>query len=395
MLLCLLRYLRGYVSFSVSGRFPERFINIALRHNLRLWNVVMGDGSLTACMYMRDYRRIRRYARGAGVRTRVRERRGLPMLLRRYRDRMGLAVGAAAFVVSVFVMSLFIWSIDITGLNSVSESEMRSMLADNGVFIGAFKPATDAMGASRTIMLEDSRVGWMAINITGSYASVEIKEKSPSPEVEDISEPCNIKAKRDGRILSVNAEQGRTVLKEGSGVVAGQVIVSGVMDDQTGGVRLVHSKARVIAETTHKAEFRVPKSISAYVPTGEVKERRSISIFGATIPMTLGGVHTVGVLSDEISESPDPLGVTLPVELRTRRMYAIEQTRRELDDNSAKELLYREARLYEVFSLSCCTVTARDYRFISTADGFSMSVSFTCEEDVAFQDPIGVGEKTD
>ena len=389
MLLNLLRYLRGYVRFTVRGRYPERFINIALHNRLRLWSVERRDGEMTACMYMRDYRDIRRYARKSGVCLRVRDRKGLPMLLRRYSDRTGLIFGAAAFVITVFFMSLFIWSIDITGLDTISESEMRSLLRENGVSVGAFRPMIDDTGVSRSIMLSDRRVGWMAVNITGSYVSVEIKEESPSPEVESIVEPCNVKARRDGRIIRIDAEQGRTTLKEGSGVVTGQVVVSGVMDDQLGGVRLVHAKAVVLAETDYHTSFTIPKTVTTYHPTGEVKQRLTADVFGLKLPLTVGSVSTVDVLSDETAASPSPLNVTLPLSLFRRNLYAIEPREVSLDDNSAKELLLKEARLYEVFTLSDCTVTKRDYHFTASDDGYTLSADYTCTEDIAVQEKIG------
>jgi len=390
MILSLLRFLRGWVRFTVSGSYPERFINITLRNRIRLWDTRRCGETLTACMYMRDYLRVRRYARGSGVRLKVCERHGLPTLLRRYSDRVGLVIGAAAFVITVFVMSLFIWSIDVTGLKTVSESEMRSMLAENGVYVGAFKPFIDYQSVSRAIMLADSRVGWMAINAEGSYASAEIKEESPAPEVEDTDIPCNVKVKRDGRILRIDAEEGMTTVKEGSGVVEGQVVVSGVMEDQLGGVRLVHAKARVIAETAYHASFEIPSEIDVTVPTGETKRRLTADLFGLKIPLTVGGVSTADVLTDEVEEVPAPLDVRLPAGLLTRTVYALEIREQSLDDNSAKEILLTGARLYEVFALNQVTVTDRAYHFSGSDGGYALDVDYTCVEDVACQEEIGV-----
>ena len=389
MILRLLHYLSGWVRFSVRGAYPERFINIALRNRLRLWEVVRDGEVVTACMYMRDYRRVRGLARGAGVRLRITERQGLPTLLRRYSARTGLIIGAAAFVISVFVMSLFLWSVDITGLATISESEMRAMLAENGVCIGAFLPTLDEVGASRAIMLEDRRVGWMAVNVTGSYASVEVKEETPVPEIDDVSTPCNVKARRDGRILRIDAEQGTTAVKEGSGVVEGQMIVSGVMEDVRGGSRLVHAKAVVLAETYYHAEFSVPDALTLYQPTGEIRERLSGDLFGLRIPLTVGGVSGALVLSDEREEAPEPLEVRLPVGLVKRRLYALDAEGITLDENSAEELLLNESRLYEAFSLSECTVTDRRYQLTRTDGGFRLSADYTCIEDIAVQEEIG------
>ena len=89
MLLHLLRFLRGYAVFTVSGRFPERFLNITSRRGVRLWGARRtGDGFL-AMMYGSDYLRVRPLARAAGVRLRLQEKRGLPAYARRWKGRMG------------------------------------------------------------------------------------------------------------------------------------------------------------------------------------------------------------------------------------------------------------------------------------------------------------------
>lgn len=390
MIVTILRFLRGYVQFSVCGRYPERFINIALKNRIRLWNVVRKSNSLTACMYMRDYRRIRRLARASCVRLHVCDRRGLPTFLKRYSGRIGAVIGAAVFVLTVFVMSLFIWSIDVTGLEGIGESEMRSLLRENGIYVGAFKPAVDYRSVSRAIMLADKRVGWMAINVTGSYASVEIKEESPTPTVDDVDVPCNVKARCDGRILRINAEEGTTMLKEGSGVVEGQVVVSGVMEDQLGGVRLVRAKAEVIAETDHQAEFHVPEAVTVCRPTGEVRRRLTADLFGWQIPLTVGSVSTVDVLTDEVEEVPAPLDVKLPAGILTQTIHALEIQEMRLNYNSAKELSLKEARLYEAFSLSDCTVTGRDYQISRRGGEYILRAEYTCSEDIARQDNIGI-----
>lgn len=387
MLLMILRYLRGYVRFAVSGRFPERFINIALRNGVRLWGVESNGDSLSACMYCRDYLHIRRYARSSGVRLHIRERKGLPTTVRRYSDRAGIVIGAVAFMLTVFIMSLFIWSIDIVGLDTVSESEMRAMLRENGLYVGAFKPSVDYESVSRAIMLDDMRVGWMAINVTGSYASVELKEESPSPEVVDTA-PCNVKAKRDGRILRIEAKNGTITQKEGSGIVGGELVISGVMEDQKGGVRLVHAEGSVIAETHYHTEFSIPGAVAVYSPTGEVKQRCFADLFGLKLPLTVGGVSTPDYLSDESEAVPAPLDVKLPAGLLTQSLYAMEHREIALDDNSAKELLLMEAHLYEAFSLSHCTVTARACRLTHTDDGYRLIADYTCTEDIAVYEPL-------
>ena len=395
MLLKILRYCRGYVGFTVSGKYPERFLNITARKNIRLWDVQRKDDGFTACMYRSDYRRIRPYARGAGVRLRVGIKRGLPTVIGRYRGRVGLVIGACAFILAVFVMSLFIWSIDITGLDTVSRTRMLDDLRDHGLYIGAFKPAIDSGQVAREIMLEQKEIGWMAVNITGSYASVEIKEEAPAPEVEDISTPCNIKAKSDGQILRIEAMEGETKITEGSGVIKGQLIVSGVRTGEQGASRLVHAQARVYALTKREASFSAPAVSKSLVPNGETAVRKSLLLFGLRIPYRFGAVHSPYSVTSQVVRSPSPLGITLPVGVVNETVSALEYNECELDNNSAQELLTREAQLYEAFSLSDCTVEDREYTLDISDNVYTLHVTYTCVEDIAYQDPIGTDENID
>lgn len=395
MLLGLLRYIRGYVRFTISGRYPERFLNITSRCGIRLWDVQRRGECFTACMYRSDYRRIRVTAHKAGVKLRHSEKGGLPDFVSRYRDRVGIVIGGCAFILTVFVMSMFVWSIDITGLDRVSYIEMKEELREQGLYIGAFKPMLDVQRIARNILLENHDVGWMAVNLQGSYASVEIKEEAPAPEVTDIYAPCNIKAKRDGVILRIEALEGSTEIEEGSGVIEGQLLISGVMGDEQGTSRLVHADARILARTTREASFSVEEQQNDLQPSGEFAERQSLMLFGLRLPYRFGRVDSPYAAVESFTDSPSPLGTTLPVGITTERVNALSYEERLMDENSAKELLEKQSQLYELFSLSDCTVEDRAYTLTDDNGVFTLRVTYTCIEDIAYSDPIGTDENTD
>ena len=395
MLLGLIRDISGWVSFTIAGRFQERFINIASRNGIRLWDVNRNADTITASMYMSDYMRIRPLARASGVRLRINEKHGLPCAARVYNDRIGLFVGAFVFVLTVFIMSGFIWSIDVTGLDTVSESELRALLSEHGLYVGSFKPTLDYQGVSRAVMLDNRRIGWMAVNVTGSVASVEIKEESPTPDVDDIGEPCNVKAERDGTIRCINARQGSTVVKEGSGVIAGQLIVSGVMEDADSAARLVRADAEIIADTVHEAQFTVSEDYSLIMPSGERGERKTIDLFGLRIPISAYSTASDNSAVNTVKECPKPLDTVLPIGLITQKVEGMSEKRIHLSDDSAKELLLDRSMLFEVFSLSDCKVGSKQVKLDHTDGGYTMNVRYNCVEDIAYQEPIGTDEGTD
>lgn len=395
MLLEWIRLLRGYVWIEFSGRFPERFINVTSRAGIRLWRVERHADGFTAAMYRSDWRRIRPLARAAGVKLKLLKKRGLPSFVFRWRDRVGIALGAFVFLLTVFVMSQFIWSIDVTGLETLSESEVRSLLRAHGLYVGAFTPAVDSHAVSRAVMLDNGRIGWMAVNITGSYASVEIKEEATPPQLYDAREPVNIKARRDGTILRIEAGEGAVLLKEGSGVAAGQLVVSGVMEDKLGGTRLVRANARVIAATSYGAQFRVPACPELLLPDGEGGERRTLCLYGLCIPLAGYAAESEEYACAARSDALRLMDTDLPVGVVTERFTGWERKQMTLDDNSAKELLMKEARLYEAFTLSRCTVTDRRYSLTRDEAGYRLSVVYSCVEDIAEPSVIGTDEGTD
>lgn len=394
MLLKLLRFLRGSVDLSVNGTYPERFINVTNRNRVRLWNVRRRGEGFSVSMYRSDYRRIRPLAKGANVRLKLENKRGLPTFVFRYRQRIGVLIGACTFIVAVFVMSMFIWSIDITGLESVSQTQMQAILRDHGLYIGAFKPGLNVQKIARDILIERHEIGWMAINMTGSYASVEVKEESPPPGVEDVDLPCNIKAKCDGLLLRIEAREGTSTLTEGSGVIEGQLLVSGVIEDADGTSRLVHADARILARTTRQASFSLSKNVTTLRPTGETAHRKSLDLLGLKLPFSFDAVDSPYSVTESQTLSPSPLDIALPIGMTDETVRAMAYEERTLDENSAKELLEREAALYEAFTLQNCAVESRDLRLEEHDGGYTLYATYTCVEDIAVSEPIGIDENT-
>lgn len=395
MLLRFLRFLRGYVRFEIISPFPERFINITAKNGVRLWDSGKIGGKVFSCMYRGDYLKIRPLARASRARLRVREKHGVPVFIRKYRSRVGLVIGLAVFVLVIQVMSMFIWSVDITGAERLGETQVKSALEKEGLFVGAFKPLLDFSAVSRNVELDLEDIGWMAINVTGSYASVEIKEKSERPEVADTSVPANVKAGADGVIIRMDVREGEAYLKVGSGVVKGQLVVSGVMSDTLGGVRLVRSSADIIALTEHAAVFSAAKKREAFSLSGESVERYRLTFLNAEIPGTFGTVQSDFFAVRSYAESPKILETVMPMSRIRENVKAISTQEKTLDENSAKELLMKESALYETFSLMGCHVVSREYGFFEEDDGYRLEVLYTCEENIAVQEEIGTDENTD
>ena len=387
-MLRLLRWIRGYVRFEILSPFPERMINLTVRKRIPIWDTVRNDKRSYASMYHRDYLKIRPLARASKARLRIVRKRGLPVFIRRHRGRTGAAVGALAFVLTVFIMSRFIWSVEITGLDRISQTQMQNDLREEGFFVGAFKPSLDFDEVSRNVMIRNKDVGWMAINVTGSYASVEIKEEQLPPAVENIYEPCNIKAARDAVIVKTEVREGKSLMIEGSGVIEGQLLVSGVIEDALGGVSFVHADAVVKAKTIRTAVFEIDQNQKIACFTGEIRERKKLSFLGCEIPLSLTAPPSSLYAKRTVQENLRFLDVNIPVGITKEVLAGFEKREIQYDEKGAQEILQNQSDLYEAFSLNDCEVYDREYTF-SFDDGKALlNTTYYCIEDIAQKAPI-------
>ena len=105
MVLKIIRWLRGYIVFSLSGAFPERFLNLINKRGIRNWDFVPCENGYVGKMFLSDYLRIRPTARKASVKLKVKRREGLPFFVKKYKRRKGLFFGAIAAVLILVLMS--------------------------------------------------------------------------------------------------------------------------------------------------------------------------------------------------------------------------------------------------------------------------------------------------
>ena len=256
-----LRFSRGYVCFEAVGAATERFYDMAIREGIHLWDLHRDGMTLRANVAVRDYRRLRRAARRTGTRLKIAKRHGAPFWAHRYRKRVGLVLGVLLFLGSLSVMSNFIWEIQVTGNDVIPSQEILQVLETLGVKQGAYRPGLDIRSIERNAMLQLQRLSWIAINISGSTAVVEVRERVMPPEMmPDDDVPCNVVARYTGQIRQMQIFDGQSVVKVGDTVQAGDLIVSGILQNKYGTAILKHARAKVIAEVEDTIQVTVEKN---------------------------------------------------------------------------------------------------------------------------------------
>lgn len=390
LVLGILRWLRGYVSFEATGAFPERFLNLTLREDIPLWDPVGEKGKLHAKTAVSSYKEIRPVAKRAGVRVRVKKRRGLPFIIHNNKKRGGLLAGVACFFILINIMSSFIWNVEISGLDHLSETDVRSALRDNGLSTGVFKNSFDIDRLERDATLQIGQVGWISVNIIGTTAYVELSESYKRPDIVPDNEPCNIKADFDGQILRMDIAKGAAAVKTGDGVIKGQLLVSGVVEDSLGNSTLWHSEAKVYAQTKRSEKVEIPLVRKELLPTGESVTRKQGRLLNIKFPMNFCFVPQGHYFKQAHLENYTVNGNGLPFDVYTENWYEYREVRQNLTEKQAEQSAMTHLALTEAFQMLDTEIKERQIKKTVTKSSLILEADYTCVEDIGYQTLIGI-----
>lgn len=314
----LLRRIRGFVRFTLRGGSPERLVTLAARDGISVRDLHSANGGVSAYTAASDYRRLRRHAKSCGCRMRLERKFGLPFLINKAKRRKGLVVGTVASVLLLLLLSRSVWITDVNGNSAVTDGEILYALRCQGIYAGALKSDIDLISAEQNALLALPELSWLAVNIRGARASVEVRERTAAPKLISLSEPCNLVASRGGTVKHLSVFSGEPAINEGDSVAAGDLIVSGLTD--AGGV---HAIAECVALVPVKTEFFSPYVSQVREYTGKTVKKKTLHLLNFDIPLSFfkkmsynkydtvtetdflklgGGSLPIGVTSTEYSE---------------------------------------------------------------------------------------------
>lgn len=386
----LIRFLCGYVRFRAKGGFPERFINLCSKENIPLWDISGGKGEMYAKTTIRGYHRIRPCARKSGMRPRVAGRYGLPFFLHRHRRRIGLLCGAAVAVLIVCILSSMIWTIDVQGNETVSDTEILSVFEELGVHVGARRSKIDVEEVQRTAARKLNDLAWLALNIKGSAAVIEVRERIPAPKVENDTTPRNILAARDGTILSLEVYEGEAAVKKGQAVLKGDLLISSVVTNKDLSVSFKHARGVAVAQTHHTVShtFSYRQRVRRY--TGEQSERYRLSFFGLQIPFGFDKQPQGEVESFLFRNTLHMNHVPLPIYTETYLKRGYTEQEVTLTKEQALQAAAAEFEQKVGQELKDAKILEQKVEVRFTQEGCVVTGQYTCEEEIGIPEVLQV-----
>ena len=393
-----MNYLRGTVTLTAQGLFPERLLNLCAQEGVPCWGVEWADSrTLRLTTFRQKLPQLRRLAQRAGCEIAVEGRRGLPDFLGRFRRRYAFLMGLALSLLAVCVLSRFVLTIDVTGNETVSTARILSQLRQEGVRPGVYGPGLDRKAIAQRALGELEELSWMSINLYGTRLEVVVREAVPSPEMVDDEGYYDVVARADGIITQVEPLAGEAAVQEGDTVAQGEVLISGlvsiqppVYSDQPVRYYQTHARGRVYARTWRTLEAAIPLTAQVKRYTGEERTLWSLRCLDLRLDFYKNS-SIPGEDYDKITTVHQltlPGGRSLPMMLTAQRCRAYDTQTVPLNREAAQALL--EERLFAALQGQIGAegqVIRTDYTARVSGDQLRVTLTAECREEIGQEVP--------
>ena len=397
MLTGLVNRLRGQVRVRAECAFPERVLNLCGAQDLAFWDLEWESPTAFTCrLSRRDWKRLREAGKNLDCTFDLVGLEGAPYFLLRFRHRQALLMGLVGCALGLFLGSFFIWEFQVEGNETVPTERILRALEKNGVRLGTFGLSLDGEDIRNHVLLDVPELSWIAVNVSGCRAEVQVRERTVPPAMVDRREPCNLVARRAGLVKKVQTIGGGACVVPGSAVTEGQILISGVEDTDTVGARVLAGLGKVEARTWYGLTASMPLMALEKQYTG--KEKTGVSlIFGSRRIKFFSNSSIDGAEYDKItSRYPlNLLGVPLPVTVvveKWRFYEAVPTARTAAEAEKAAEAILT-AQLQEMVEpygevkSTLCSTRQKE-------DALIVTLSAECLEEIGETAPIYTEEET-
>ncbi len=369
----LFRYFKSFAVIKVYDGFTERFVNLCSRERIQLWDVTYEAKCIKAKVYCKDFKKLKAIRKKSGTKIKVLEKHGLTYLYRKHKERRFLISGLVVSVLIMLLLNMFIWNIEVIGSETLSKSQILEVTEKLGLKTGTFAPFFDCNQAGREAVNNfDGRISWLAINTKGSKATVEVRDFEKKEEISVDKMPCNYIADFDGLIVDAYTFSGVQKAVSGSSVKRGNLLISGVSENEDGSISYLHSDGIFTAVHNRNSEksFTIKKQVK--IPD-EINIYYSIYFFGISIPLDLKSASYNG---EKLSYTCQPnfSGNALPVGIKKNVVYKFKQA-----ETDHKALNIVDAFSTQEYSqLKNSRIITFDYEINSTRKNYSVTANYKC-----------------
>ena len=282
----LISFFKGYLEITAQGYFLERFLNLCLMDDILLYDLSRENTEkLSAKINISSFKKLRVIARKTRTRIQINKKFGFTFFIQKNKNRRGICIGVFLFILIIYFFSTHLMGISLVGNNKISDDELFTSLLSYGVKIGVPVNSINTKKIKNQLMTSNPDLGWVGISLKGSRLYLEIKERKEKKEIPGTNEPCNLVASKNGIVRLMEIRDGQTMVIVNTPVKKGDLLVSGVIDSNSVGMRYTHSYGEVYATTWYKENINIPLEYKTKIFTQEKKTKRIMKFLNTSVPL--------------------------------------------------------------------------------------------------------------
>lgn len=388
MFLTIWNYFRGYVIVEVSGFSMERFINLAVKNHIYIWDLQEYEHKMYFKTSIHNFKKLKPFAKKAKCRFKVKSKLGFPFIAHKYKKRKMFAFGGLIFIFMIWMLSSFIWLVEVEGNSRVNSLDIISTLEKEGYGPGKLKTKLNLRKAEAFLINKYPDIIWVGIKFEGTRLLVQIAETVPKPQLKNSNEPCNIIAKRDALITYIATHKGMPLVRKGDIVKKGELLVAGQMplgpDDPN--TYLTAAKAQIKGKTAYTVKGHISLEQVKKNYSDKISKKYSLKLFNKPIPIfnqKIGFKYYDRVVTNNQLRVTKLFPLPFAFEVEERLEYV--PTMCQLSEQDAKDKLH--ANLWDHLSQSVSdssVILKRDVIFTKTGNTIYATLNVVVEEDIGY-----------
>lgn len=377
--------LKGEVTGRVESGFPERVLNLCAEYGVVFWDLKWESAAVfTFTTTRRGWKRLRRLTGHIDCDMTAVGWRGTPFFIGRMRRRYGLWIALAAGMAALFYGSFFIWDFSVEGNETVSEQEILRALEACDVRFGTFGYGVNSFQLRNELLLKLPNLSYIAINVRGCRAYVQVRERIEPPEIVSRQVTGNTVAKKDALVTEVRPFDGEKCVLPGTTVTEGQLLISGVVENDYSGARFLSGMGEVYGRTWYSLTCKVPLTVMKKEYTGRETECRAV-LFGKKrvnlhIHSSISGDTCDKIISWKNCVLPGDIPLPVRIVTETYREYEVMPVERSEKDALSLADTVLTARL--AACLEDGEVLRRDLTCEVAGDILICTLTAECEEQI-------------
>lgn len=271
--------MNNYYVVEITGKDGKRFLRTLYVHKIELYHIEEKEKKLIVWVDKEGYQKIKKIKTMDQVE--VTDYHGLFKVkywLKKYRLFL-CALGFGLFF--IYLLSHLIFSVEVIHIKEEMRSLVLEELKKQGIAKYHWVRSFDEQEriVEEIIQKNRDKIEWLEIERVGTKYIAKVEERKKSTE-EQQGVPRDIVAKKDGRIIEIQAREGTILAAKDQYVKQGDILISGEIKNKDTVMAKVEAKGEVYASTWYTINVSLPYHYEETEKTGNKKKTLTVHFLG-------------------------------------------------------------------------------------------------------------------